>query len=305
MLKIKLYSRPGCHLCDEVMVNLQNLSASYPFEVDEINIDKDVVLGKKYLLEIPVIKIGTYTLKAPIDQKNLEITIRAAITNEEQSAKIRSTKKTGFLDRFANWFTKNWLMMVNLFFIVYLGLAFLAPILLHLGYDTAANVIYKVYSFFCHQLAFRSFFLFGEQPLYPREAAHISELISFGAATGLNELDLFGARNFLGNDLLGYKVALCERDVAIYTGIILFGLIFGLLKKKVKALPFYAWILFSFLPVAFDGVSQLISQLPLKVVAALIPMRESTPFLRTFTGFLFGLGTAWMGYPVIDESMDE
>ncbi|HEX7433747.1 MAG TPA: hypothetical protein VF326_08820, partial [Anaerolineaceae bacterium] len=38
---------------------------------------------------------------------------------------------------------------------------------------------------------------------------------------------------------------------------------------------------------------------------AWIPLRESTPFLRTLTGFLFGFSTAWYGYPFIYEAMEE
>ena len=54
-------------------------------------------------------------------------------------------------------------------------------------------------------------------------------------------------------------------------------------------------------PIGLDGFSQLISQPPIN----LIPVRESTPFLRTLTGFLFGFVTAWFGYPYVEESMQE
>jgi len=36
-----------------------------------------------------------------------------------------------------------------------------------------------------------------------------------------------------------------------------------------------------------------------------LPYRESTPFLRLLTGFLFGFGTAWFGLPYVEESMRE
>jgi uncharacterized membrane protein len=53
------------------------------------------------------------------------------------------------------------------------------------------------------------------------------------------------------------------------------------------------------LPIAIDGFSQLLSQPPLNM----FPYRESTPLLRTITGFLFGFTTAWFGYPIVEESM--
>jgi uncharacterized membrane protein len=55
------------------------------------------------------------------------------------------------------------------------------------------------------------------------------------------------------------------------------------------------------LPVGLDGVSQIISQLPWGI----LPVRESTPLLRTITGALFGFSTAWFGYPVVEQAMAE
>jgi uncharacterized membrane protein len=113
--------------------------------------------------------------------------------------------------------------------------------------------------------------------------------------------DLLAARAFVGNEQLGYKVALCERDVAIYGGILLFGILFALMGRKIKSIHWAIWIIFGILPIALDGVSQLISQPPM----GFIPFRESTPLLRTLTGFLFGFLTAWFGYPYVEESMKE
>jgi hypothetical protein len=36
-----------------------------------------------------------------------------------------------------------------------------------------------------------------------------------------------------------------------------------------------------------------------------LPYRESTPFLRVLTGFLFGFGTAWFAFPNVEDSMRE
>jgi uncharacterized membrane protein len=113
--------------------------------------------------------------------------------------------------------------------------------------------------------------------------------------------NLFAARSFVGNELVGYKVALCERDIAIYGGILIFGLLFSLSGLRLPSLPWYLWIVIGILPIALDGFSQLLSQPPL----SFLPYRESTPALRVLTGFLFGFTTAWFGYPVVEESMRE
>jgi uncharacterized membrane protein len=169
------------------------------------------------------------------------------------------------------------------------------------GAPIPAGIIYRGYSFVCHQFAFRSWFLFGEQNAYPRSEAHVAGDISYQQATGLNGDDILSARAFIGNNQLGYKVALCERDVAIYLGILLFGLLFALLRRKTKSIHWVVWIIFGIIPIGLDGLSQLISQSPF----SLIPFRESTPLLRAITGFLFGFLTAWFGYPYVEESMQE
>jgi uncharacterized membrane protein len=52
---------------------------------------------------------------------------------------------------------------MSIFLISLVTLPFLAPILVHFGYRKPANVIYKIYSFFCHQKAHRSMFIYDEQ----------------------------------------------------------------------------------------------------------------------------------------------
>jgi glutaredoxin len=48
-----MYSRPGCHLCDEARAVLVRIGE--PF--DEIDIDSDDELFKRYLERIPVITL--------------------------------------------------------------------------------------------------------------------------------------------------------------------------------------------------------------------------------------------------------
>jgi len=55
-------------------------------------------------------------------------------------------------------------------------------------------------------------------------------------------------------------------------------------------------------PIALDGFSQLPGLIP---GLPDIINRESTPFLRTLTGALFGLMTAWYLFPLIEVSMKE
>jgi uncharacterized membrane protein len=99
-------------------------------------------------------------------------------------------------------------------------------------------------------------------------------------------------------------MALCQRDIAIYGMILTFGIIFSLTGKKIKPLPWFLWILIGLVPIGFDGFSQLLSQTNLPFLDWL-PLRESTPMLRIITGALFGLATAWFGFPYLEESVQE
>jgi glutaredoxin len=53
MARLVLYSRPGCHLCDDARAVLLRIGA--PF--DEVDIDSDDELFKRYLERIPVIAL--------------------------------------------------------------------------------------------------------------------------------------------------------------------------------------------------------------------------------------------------------
>jgi uncharacterized membrane protein len=68
---------------------------------------------------------------------------------------------------------------------------------------------------------------------------------------------------------------------------------------RLKSIPWYLWLALAIVPIGLDGFSQLLSQPPL----SFLPYRESTPFLRVLTGFMFGFFTAWFGYPMVEESM--
>jgi uncharacterized membrane protein len=310
MIEVTLYSRKDCHLCDVAQKYLEELQSNIPHHLSIIDVDSDVKLRNLYGFNVPVVLVGPYKLLAPIEKKDLEISLMAVQHSRNQEARLDKAIEEGRLlipinwtkaDGLSLWLSRHYLALFNVLVFLYVGIPFLAPVLMKVGATTPAQVIYHAYGFVCHQFAFRSWFLFGEQTSYPRSEAGVAGLISYQQATGLDGYDLLSARAIVGNAQLGYKVALCERDVAIYGGILLFGILFAILRRRMKAIHWVIWILIGIVPIGLDGFSQLISQPPL----SLLPFRESTPFLRTMTGFLFGFFTAWFGYPYVEESMTE
>ena len=200
------------------------------------------------------------------------------------------------LNRFAEWFSRHWLALIVGIMLVYSLLPFAAPVLMKIGDTSAAQLIYQPYKLVCHTYAFRSFFLFGEQVVYSRGESDGE----FQQATGiaLTPQGLLQARDFQGNEKVGYKVALCQRDIAIYLSIAFNGIAFAFVRNRARPLPWIWFILIGIVPIGLDGFSQLFSQYPL----GLIPFRESTWWLRLITGSLFGISVTWLVFPLIEET---
>jgi uncharacterized membrane protein len=313
MITVTLYRNATCEGCQQAIADLQSIQETIPHTLAIVDVDLQPNLFEAIGTNLPVVEVGPYRLKTPFTKKDLLATLGAAKDRAEHLEKVGDTRYqerierghtvTG-ADRFTAWFSDHYMLVFNLIFLVYTGLPFLAPVMMKIGATGPASIIYTVYRPLCHQLAYRSWFLFGEQPAYPRALAHVAGLQTFEQVTGINALDIPASQNVIGNPQMGYKVAFCERDVAIYGAIVLFGVLFNLTKKRLKTLPWYFWILIGIIPIGIDGFSQLPSLMDYSWLSG-FPIRESTPLLRTITGFLFGFTTAWFGYPYIEDTMRE
>ena len=198
------------------------------------------------------------------------------------------------LNRIIFWLSKHWLALFNGALLIYVGLPFVAPWLFVRGSESAARTIYRLYNHVCHQYPIRSWFLFGAQAAYRPSGTLLPEAV---------QKDPF----FLGSPTLGYKVAFCQRDVAIYASMVLGGLVFAWLRKRrdVPPLPVWAYLVFGLLPMGLDGGYQLLSQLVTMMKPGLLPVYESGPLARTITGALFGLCSLALVYPAIDDFFDD
>jgi uncharacterized membrane protein len=166
-----------------------------------------------------------------------------------------------------------WPWLLNLALATFLAGAIAAPVLAALGWSRAAEALYAAYHLTCHQWAFRSFFLFGQQAVYGEQQL---------ADLGLNP---FG---FVGGEGLGWKMAFCERDLAIYVGLLLVGLLYAR-RRDLRPSSFFVYGVL-ILPMAVDGFTQLFG------------WRESTWELRVATGLVFGLASAWLVLPRLDAA---
>lgn len=294
-------------LPDELLSQIRNICEENHIPLIDICIDGNKDLEQRLSGKTPSVWVGPYRITFPFEIKEVEIAVKAAISldvtaSSEVTIKNDSNSLTFTRHEvFSLWLSHSYVWIISIILLFFVAISFLAPIMQKDGHTQLAAGIYKVYSIFCHQLAYRSYFIDGEQIVYPRELAHVDNLVTYEDVTGSSAEDLLLSRSLKGNSVMGYKVALCERDIAIYLSLALFGIIFELTGRKLKGLPWYFWFLFALAPIAIDGFSQLPGLA--QGWPSWLPVRESTPLLRNLTGILFGAGTGWYMYPLMEETM--
>ena len=57
MIALTIYSRPGCHLCEEMKAVVETVARSIPLSLEEVDISTDAALEARYGLEIPVLVV--------------------------------------------------------------------------------------------------------------------------------------------------------------------------------------------------------------------------------------------------------
>ena len=182
----------------------------------------------------------------------------------------------------------------------------------------AANAIYTFYSFQCHQLPERSYFLFGPKAMYS-----LPEI----QAAWQNTNNPIILRKFIGNETLGWKVAWSDRMVSLYTSILAGMIFFGAFRKRLPPLPIWGFALM-LMPIALDGGSHAISDVLGGGIG--LGFRDSNAWLaaitgnalpatfyagdaigsfnwlmRLITGILMGLAVVWLVLPMMNDSISD
>ncbi len=77
MSTVTLYTRPGCHLCDDARAALERVRERTPFSLVEIDIESDDVLHRAYLERIPVVELdGEELFEYFVDEATLAARVR-------------------------------------------------------------------------------------------------------------------------------------------------------------------------------------------------------------------------------------
>lgn len=77
-IPVTFYTRPGCHLCEDVEAELEALAREWPLQVDPVDITSDLELHRRYWDKIPVVTVGDQTLSAPITPEQLATAVSHA-----------------------------------------------------------------------------------------------------------------------------------------------------------------------------------------------------------------------------------
>jgi uncharacterized membrane protein len=229
-----------------------------------------------------------------------------------EATRLGRTQVNGFQKIFSE-LSRRWLLYINLLWGILIGLPWLAPVLMKAGVTRLAKGIYTFYSTVCHQLANRSFFLFG-----PRFTYSYTDLLPYAAGANTYQ----GLRAFIGTPELGYKVAWSDRMVSLYGGIFLGGILYALLRRWLRS-PRWALLLLMIVPIIVDGGTHMISDwsgigqgfrydnawlayltgnaFPASFYSG-TGLGSFNSWMRLITGLLAGLGVAWLLYPPLDSA---
>lgn len=208
---------------------------------------------------------------------------------------------------------RHWLWVVNLFFGLYIGLAVLAPLLMAFGFTGPARAIYGFFSFQCHQLPQRSYYLFGQAGSL--QTYSLDQVIALGA----NPSSPLVLRAFIGNPEIGFKMAIAHRLTAIHSALFLGGLLWGLVGRRLPRLSLLGYVML-LVPMAFDGGSHMVSEVTrlgfretnswaVWLTGGLLPssfyvgttVGTLNWLLRTLTGTLTGLASVWFAFPYLAQ----
>lgn len=210
----------------------------------------------------------------------------------------------------------HWLSIFLLAYGIWVLTPLFAPVLMHIGWTGAGKAIYFIYSFFCHQLPERSFFLFGQKSMY--------SLAEIQTAWGTS-LDPLVLRRFIGNEVLGWKIAWSDRMISFYTSIWFLAVLWLPLRRRIRPLSWWGFLLL-LLPLIIDGVTHAISdfagigqgfrdtnQWLAMLTNHSLPSTFYTgdalgsfnSILRLLTGVLAGLGIVWFAFPYLEASFGE
>jgi len=177
----------------------------------------------------------------------------------------------------AAWVFRHWLELWLLIFTVFNILPYLTPVLIESGLRPLADAIYNLYGLIGHQMAHRSFFVFGEQWMYKPDELPITLIGEFLP-------DSSALRQFIGTEQLGWKLAWSDRLLSLFGSALITSYVYRILRQREGFRPLsLGWMLILTIPLIIDGTTHYNSDFN-GVTAG---FRWDNAWLATLTGNLF------------------
>jgi len=187
------------------------------------------------------------------------------------------------------WHSRGW-QAYMLLMLAFNAVIWIEP-LLEMAQSPISGPLYVGLGFTCHQLDSRSLCIWpqgGERgfvgdctPQDGKFRAGKNEIV-----TAASPVDTGASGSGLQ---YGYKIPVCSRDISIYGGMLLGGLLWlaliPRLKLKPSDWPHPVWLVLALVPLAVDGFTQLFG------------WQESTNAIRLWTGLLAGVAMAFYALP--------
>jgi glutaredoxin len=84
--RITVYSRAGCHLCEQAEADVRRLARSRA-EIEVVDIDTDPRLAERYTLRVPVVAIdGHEVAELQVDPAAVRTALRSALRAPQRAA---------------------------------------------------------------------------------------------------------------------------------------------------------------------------------------------------------------------------
>ena len=86
MTELRLLSRPGCHLCEEMRADVDRLLANDPHRWEIVDVDSDDELARRWGDTIPVLFVnGRFFAKVRIPRLAARLRLLRAAAGEEET----------------------------------------------------------------------------------------------------------------------------------------------------------------------------------------------------------------------------
>ncbi|MBV9279893.1 MAG: glutaredoxin family protein [Chloroflexi bacterium] len=86
-VRVTVYSKPGCHLCEDALELLRRIDRGGRLQIEEIDIRSDPALFRAYDVRIPVVVIeGATEIEAPVTERALRRALRSPMRRLPRAA---------------------------------------------------------------------------------------------------------------------------------------------------------------------------------------------------------------------------